>query len=102
MGPRRRCPRSPDRPPAVVGFSTVRSDPPGCLFMGSGAFAVPTLEALSRSPDIRLIGIVTAPPRAAGRHGTVRPTPVARSAASVAPHAPVLTPTRLRDEAAHA
>jgi methionyl-tRNA formyltransferase len=70
--------------------------------MGSGAFAVPTLEALSRSPDIRLIGIVTAPPRAAGRHGTVRPTPVARSAASVAPHAPVLTPTRLRDEAAHA
>ena len=50
---------------------------PGALFMGSGTFAVPILDALARSPDVRLVGVVTAPPRPAGRDAVLRPTPVA-------------------------
>jgi methionyl-tRNA formyltransferase len=69
------------------------------LFMGSGAFAVPILRALGGSPDVRLAGIVTAPPRAAGRAATLRETPVAEAASAATPSVPVLTPTRLRDEA---
>ncbi len=65
------------------------------VFLGSGSFAVPTLDALAGHPDIDLVGVVTAPPRPAGRSQELRPTPVdiaARAAGDIA----VLIPHRLR------
>lgn len=47
------------------------------VFFGSGAFAVPSLDALAGDPRVELVGIVTAPDRPAGRGRTMLPTPVA-------------------------
>jgi methionyl-tRNA formyltransferase len=69
----------------------------GAVFIGSGPFAVPILDALARSHDVRLVGVVTAPPRPAGRDAALQPTPVAKAAADLG--VPILTPTRLRDDA---
>lgn len=68
------------------------------LFLGSGVFAVPILERLAWHPSARLVGVVTAPPRPAGRHGESRVTPVAQLAAGLG--IPVLAPERLRDHGA--
>ena len=68
------------------------------LFFGSGAFAVPVLEAAVRAPELALVGVVTAPPRPAGRRGDLSPTPVALRAASLG--VALLVPERLRDPAA--
>ena len=65
------------------------------IFLGSGAFAVPILDALLDDPQIELVGIVTAPDRAAGRGRTVLPTPVALRARAL--WVPLLQPTSLRD-----
>jgi methionyl-tRNA formyltransferase len=45
------------------------------VFCGSGTFALPTLETLSDS-DHDLLGVVTQPPRPAGRGRECTPTPV--------------------------
>jgi methionyl-tRNA formyltransferase len=63
------------------------------IFLGSGAFAVPTLRALSGHPLVDLVGVVSAPPRAAGRGTELRPTPVAQAVPDLVP---LLTPDRLR------
>jgi methionyl-tRNA formyltransferase len=65
------------------------------VFLGSGAFAVPSLERLARSPLVRLVGVVTAPPRRAGRHQAWQTTPVDHAARAEGLE-PVLTPPRLR------
>jgi len=70
------------------------------VFLGSGAFAVPILDALAADPGIALTGVVTTPPRPAGRSATLRPTPVAERAAALG--VPLLMPERLRDPAATA
>lgn len=80
-----------DGPAAARSGSTVRT-----VFLGSGAFAVPILEALAAAPEIRLVGAVTAPARPAGRTGELRSTPVARAVAAAGLGVPVLTPERLR------
>lgn len=69
------------------------------VFLGSGAFAVPVLRSLASHPDVDLVGVVTAPPRPAGRRHVVMPTPVGAVAAELG-LAPILAPTRLRDPAA--
>ena len=69
------------------------------VFLGSGAFAVPALRALAGDRRVAIVGVVTAPPRPAGRSGTLRPTPVADAAAALG-LAPILTPERLRDPVA--
>jgi methionyl-tRNA formyltransferase len=69
---------------------------PRTVFLGSGSFAVETLRRLAVAPEITLIGVVTAPPRPAGRGGRLAPTPVAAAAAELGLE-PVLTPERLRD-----
>jgi methionyl-tRNA formyltransferase len=74
------------------------ADPVRTVFFGSGAFAVPIFEALADHPRIELVGVVTAPDRMAGRGKLLRPTPVALRARSM--WAPLLQPSRLRDEAA--
>jgi methionyl-tRNA formyltransferase len=65
------------------------------VFLGSGAFAVPALHRLAAHPLVRLVAVVTAPPRQAGRSQAWTPTPIATAAAGLDIH-PVLTPARLR------
>ena len=70
--------------------------PPGgdrvrTVFLGSGAFAVPSLRALATHDAVELVAIVTAPPRPAGRGLHLERSPVHDAA-----DAPVLTPPRLR------
>ncbi len=63
------------------------------VFLGSGGFAVPILHTVTGHPSVELVGIVTAPPRPAGRKGDPRSTPIAEAAP---PGVPVLAPERLR------
>lgn len=72
------------------------ADPVRTVFFGSGAFAVPIFEAVVAHPRIELVGVVTAPDRAAGRGKLLRPTPVALQARTT--WAPLLQPGRLRDD----
>jgi len=74
--------------------------PARTVFLGSGDFAVPILDALAGSPAVMLVAVVTTPPRPAGRDAALRPTPVALRAEALG--LPVLTPERLRDPAAQA
>jgi len=67
------------------------------IFFGSGAFAVPVLEALAAVSEVMLVAVVTAPPRPVGRAGVVGQTPVGERAGLLG--VPVLTPERLRDPA---
>jgi len=67
------------------------------IFFGSGAFAVPVLEALAAVSEVMLVAVVTAPPRPVGRAGVVGPTPVGERAGLLGFR--VLTPERLRDPA---
>ncbi len=71
--------------------------PAHALFLGSGEFGVPILDALAAWPGVRLAGVVTTPARPAGRDARLRPTPVALRA--VALGLEPLTPDRLRDPA---
>ncbi len=65
------------------------------VFIGSGAFAVPALRRLAAHPDVALVGVVTAPPRPAGRHLRLVPSAVAAAATELG-IGPILTPGRLR------
>jgi methionyl-tRNA formyltransferase len=65
------------------------------VFLGSGAFAVPSLRALAAHPQVELVGVVTAPPRPAGRRMEPNPTPVDVTARELGIDT-VLTPERLR------
>ena len=64
------------------------------VFLGSGAFAVPSLERLAASPDVRIVAVVTAPAKRAGRHQAWVETPV--SAWARGRIEPVLQPPKLR------
>jgi methionyl-tRNA formyltransferase len=68
------------------------------VFFGSGAFAVPILEAVVASPEADLVAVVSAPDRPVGRHGTLTPVPVTSRARALG--LPLLQPARLRDPAA--
>lgn len=65
------------------------------VFFGSGAFGVPTLEAICREHDVR--AVVTQPDRPAGRGGSMTPTPVAQWIAAHRPDIPVVKPERVND-----
>jgi methionyl-tRNA formyltransferase len=64
------------------------------VFLGSGEFAVAPGQALAEHPAVEIVGVVTAPPRPAGRGRTDRPTPVAVWATER--DLPTKTPARLR------
>ena len=68
------------------------------IFLGSGEFAAPILDAVAAAPGIELVGVVTAPDRPVGRRGELTPVPVARRARDLA--LPLLQPERLRAPAA--
>ncbi|MEZ4598002.1 MAG: methionyl-tRNA formyltransferase [Chloroflexota bacterium] len=67
------------------------------VFLGSGDFAVPILEALVEAPEVELVGVVTTPPKPAGRAGDLTATPVERRARALGLR--VLAPEGLRDPA---
>ncbi len=46
------------------------------LFFGTSSFAVPTLNALAADPRFSIVGVVTQPDRAVGRHAVLTPPPV--------------------------
>jgi methionyl-tRNA formyltransferase len=66
------------------------------VFLGSGPFAVPILDVLVDHRSVDLVGIVTSPPRPAGRRRTPTPTAVDLRARSL-DLGPILTPDRLRE-----
>src|SRR5215216_2094589 len=53
------------------------------IFFGSGAFAVPILDALAGDPRLELIAVVSAPDAPAGRSREMTPTPVAARASAL-------------------
>lgn len=67
------------------------------VFFGSGAFGLPTLEALASRHD--LLAVVSQPDRPAGRGGKPTPTPVTDWALAHAPRVPLLRTDRVNDPA---
>jgi methionyl-tRNA formyltransferase len=68
--------------------------PARVVFFGSGAFAVPILDSLAGDPAVRVVAVVTAPDRPAGRSGTLTPTPVAARARELG--LPLVQPAKVR------
>jgi methionyl-tRNA formyltransferase len=68
------------------------------IFFGSGAFAVPILDALVGDPATQIVAVVASPARPAGRRGRLSPVPVA--ARAIAHGLLLLQPVSLRDAAA--
>jgi methionyl-tRNA formyltransferase len=79
----------------VSGDRAPRTSASRTLFIGSGRFAVPILEALLRAPGIDVVGVVSAPDRPSGRRGETTPVPVARRARELGLR--LLQPARVRD-----
>lgn len=69
-------------------------EPARTIFLGSGEFAVPILDALLAAPEVRLVGVVAAPDRPSGRRAELTAVPVARRARELG--LPLLQPVRLR------
>jgi len=67
------------------------------VFLGSGAFGVPTLERLAR--DHTIIGIVTQPDRKAGRGSKLTATPVGQWASENLPSVPIIKPEKINEPA---
>ncbi len=64
------------------------------VFFGSGSFAVPILDALAEMAGLRVIGVVSAPDRPAGRKAILTPTAVTARARQLG--LPLLQPVRVR------
>jgi methionyl-tRNA formyltransferase len=79
----------------VSGRAGPATSPERVVFIGTGPFAVEPLRRLAASPDVRIVGIVTAPPRPAGRGRRITRSAV-QEAAEPLRLRPVLTPERLR------
>ncbi len=75
--------------PVAGGGGAVRT-----VFFGSGAFAVPILDALASMPGIDVVAVVSAPDKPVGRKAALTPTPVAAKARSL--DLPLLQPARVR------
>lgn len=68
------------------------------IFLGSGTFAVPILEALFAAPGVQVVGVLSAPDRPSGRGADLTPVPLVVRAREL--DLPILQPVRLRaDEA---
>lgn len=78
----------------VPETATAGGRPTRTIFLGSGAFALPALEALARHPSVALVAIVAPPDRPAGRGRTRRSVPVAAAARQLG--IPLLQPARFR------
>lgn len=70
------------------------------VFLGSGAFGLPTLDALARGEPVRaheVVMVVTQPDRPAGRGGRLTTTPVGAWAVEQLPGVPLLKPGRVNE-----
>ena len=65
------------------------------VFIGAGEIGVPTLQALLRSSEHELAGVVTQPDKPVGRAQRVEPTPIKRALAGS--KVPILQPARIKD-----
>ena len=77
-------------------FSVVNPLAPARLklvFLGSGAFGLPSLRALIAEHDVAMV--VTQPDRPAGRGGSLTPTPIASEIQTNFPHIPLLKPEKI-------
>ncbi|MCA9287507.1 MAG: methionyl-tRNA formyltransferase [Phycisphaerales bacterium] len=63
------------------------------LFLGSGAFGLPTLGALASAHEV--VGVVTQPDRPAGRGRDMTPTPIGAWAGEHLPGVPLLKPENI-------
>lgn len=63
------------------------------VFLGSGAFGLPTLRHLATAHEV--VGVVTQPDKAAGRGGRLTPTPVGLWASEHLHGVPVIKPERI-------
>jgi methionyl-tRNA formyltransferase len=70
------------------------------IFLGSGSFAVPILEALLAAPETEIVAVVSAPDRPVGRKAAVTPVPVAARARELG--LTLLQPDRIREPGAAA
>ena len=68
------------------------------VFIGAGEIGVPTLQALLRSSEHQLTGVVTQPDKPVGRTQCIEPTPIKRTLAGS--RVPILQPARVRDRQA--
>ena len=68
------------------------------VFIGAGEIGVPTLQALLRSSEHQLTGVVTQPDKPVGRAQRIEPTPIKR--ALVGSKVPILQPARIKDRQA--
>jgi methionyl-tRNA formyltransferase len=64
------------------------------VFIGSGGFGIPSLRRLASHDDVELVGVVTAPPRPAGRTQRLATTSIHATADELGIQ-PILTPERL-------
>lgn len=67
------------------------------VFFGTPQFAVPTLEALLKSPGFEVMAVVTQPDKRRGRGNALSPSPVKSIALSH--HLPVWQPKRVKKDA---
>lgn len=65
------------------------------VFFGSGAFGLPTLQALAKRHDVR--AVVTQPDKPAGRGGKITPTPIGSWAAEHLPGVPLIKPLKVNE-----
>ena len=68
------------------------------VFIGAGEIGVPTLQALLRSSENQLTGVVTQPDKPVGRAQRIEPTPIKRALAES--KVPILQPARIKDRQA--
>jgi methionyl-tRNA formyltransferase len=68
------------------------------IFLGSGSFAGPILEALLEAPETDIVAVVSAPDRPVGRKAVVTPVPVAARARELG--LTLLQPERIREPSA--
>ena len=67
------------------------------VFFGSGAFGLPTLQALSKRHQV--VAVVTQPDKPAGRGGKITPTPIGQWAAQHLPSSPLIKPPKVNEPA---
>ena len=65
------------------------------VFIGAGEIGVPTLQALLRSSEHRLAGVITQLDRPVGRAQRIEPPPIKKALAGV--KVPILQPARIKD-----
>jgi methionyl-tRNA formyltransferase len=68
------------------------------VFIGAGEIGVPTLQALLRSSEHQLTGVLTQPDKPVGRAQRIEPTPIKRALAGS--KVPILQPARIKDRQA--